>query len=144
MPSKGREMSKDWPQQHPAGQQRGLRWLLLLILPRAFLLAPLDQMVPSNPADEDDTKLCSQHAQKMGCHTERPRQTEQWAQEDLDIRTKSFAIRVVRHWHRLPREVVVHHPWRRPRSGGRGSEHLKELWVSLFIAGSWIRWPFQF
>jgi len=25
---------------------------------------------------------------------------------------------VVRHWQRLPREVVVPHPWRQPRSGG--------------------------
>jgi len=23
----------------------------------------------------------------------------------------------VRHWHRLPREVVVLHPWRHPRAG---------------------------
>ena len=35
--------------------------------------------------------------------------------------------RVVRHWHRLPREVVGAHPWRHPRSGWRGSEHLMEL-----------------
>ena len=28
-----------------------------------------------------------------------------------------FIIRVVRHWHRLPREVVVPHPYRHPRSG---------------------------
>ena len=42
---------------------------------------------------------------------------------------------MVRHWHRLPIEVVVPYPCRRPRSGWMGSELLMELWVSLFIAG---------
>ena len=44
-------------------------------------------------------------------------------------------IGVVRHWHGLLREVAVPHPCRQPRSGWRGSEHLMELWVSLFVAG---------
>jgi len=44
-------------------------------------------------------------------------------------------IGVVRHWHGLLREVAVPHPCRQPRSGWRGSEHLMELWVSLFSAG---------
>ena len=48
---------------------------------------------------------------------------------------KVFMIRVVRCWHRLPREVVVPHPWEHPGSGGRGSEHLMEVWVSLGTAG---------
>ena len=43
---------------------------------------------------------------------------------------------MVRHWHRLPIEVLVPHPWGHPRSGWMGSEYLMELWVSLFIAGS--------
>ena len=47
------------------------------------------------------------------------------------------------HWHRLPREVVVPHPCRQPRSGWMGSEHLMELWVSLFIAGGWTRQPLR-
>ena len=40
-----------------------------------------------------------------------------------DIRKKLLTLRVVRHWHRLPREVVVPHPCRHPRSGWMGSEH---------------------
>jgi len=51
------------------------------------------------------------------------------------------------HWHRLPREVVVPHPCRQPRSGWMGSEHLMELWVSLFSAGGLdnmaLKSPFQ-
>jgi len=37
----------------------------------------------------------------------------------LDIRK----MRVMRQWHRLPREVVDPRPWRHPRSGWRGFEH---------------------
>jgi len=38
-------------------------------------------------------------------------------------------------WHRVPREGVVPHPWEHPGSGGRGAEHLMEVWVSLGTAG---------
>ena len=51
------------------------------------------------------------------------------------MREKVFTIRVVRQWHRLPREVVVPHPCKQPRLGWRGCEYLLELWVSLLSAG---------
>ena len=38
----------------------------------------------------------------------------------LDIRKRFFTVRVVRHRHRLHREVVVPHPWRHSRSGWMG------------------------
>ena len=54
----------------------------------------------------------------------------------LDIRKKFFAIRVARHWNRLPRKMV-----NVPSLGdiqgpaGWSSEDLIKLQVSLFIAG---------
>ena len=36
----------------------------------------------------------------------------------LDIRKKLFMIGMVKNWHRLPREVVVPHPWRHSGQAG--------------------------
>jgi len=48
---------------------------------------------------------------------------------------------VVRHWHRLHREVVDAPSLETLRSGWRGSEHLMELLCPHTLQGSWIRRP---
>jgi len=52
-----------------------------------------------------------------------------------DIRKKFFTIGVVGHWHKLPGVGGCPIPGDSQGKAGWGSEHLMELWLSLFIAG---------
>jgi len=54
----------------------------------------------------------------------------------LDIRKKYFTVRVVRHWHRLPREVVAALSLETLKLRlDRALSNLMELQMSLFIEG---------
>ena len=54
----------------------------------------------------------------------------------LDIRKISFTVRLVRHWNRLPRDVVDAQSLETLNARLEGSlSNLICLWVSLFIAG---------
>jgi len=60
----------------------------------------------------------------------------------LDIRKKSSTMRVVRHWNRLPRDVVdalslETFNVRLDQALG----NLMELWCPCSLQGSWTRWP---
>ena len=66
----------------------------------------------------------------------------------MDIRKKSFTVRVVRHWHRLPREVTDVPPLETFMVRLEGTLcYLIKLWMSLFTAGGldWMTFkgPFQ-
>jgi len=51
-----------------------------------------------------------------------------------------FTMRVVKHCHRLPRDVVDEPPLETLKVRlDRALSNLVELWVSLFIAGGWTR-----
>ncbi|KAK4812137.1 hypothetical protein QYF61_000978 [Mycteria americana] len=59
-----------------------------------------------------------------------------------DLRKKFFTMRVVRHWHRLPREVVeaLSLGTFKVRLDGTLS-NLVQLKMSLLLQGGWTRWP---
>ena len=66
----------------------------------------------------------------------------------MDMRKKIFTVRVVRHWHRLPREVVDAPSLETPKVRLDGAlSNLIYLWVSLFVAREldWVTFkgPFQ-
>jgi len=60
----------------------------------------------------------------------------------LDTRKKFFMTREVRLWHRLPRGGGAP-SLQRLKVRLEGLWALMELWASLFIAGSWPRWPLR-
>ena len=54
----------------------------------------------------------------------------------MDIRKKYFTVRVVRHWHRLPREMVAALSLETLKLRlDRALSNLMELQMSLFIEG---------
>ena len=62
----------------------------------------------------------------------------------MGIRKKIFTVRVVRHWHRLPREVVGALSLETPEVRLEGA--LSTWWScggSLLTAGGWSRWPLR-
>ena len=66
----------------------------------------------------------------------------------MDIKKKSFTVRVVRHWKRLPREVVGAPSLETTKVQVDGPQcYLIYLWVSLLTAGglNWMtsKGPFQ-
>ena len=60
----------------------------------------------------------------------------------MDIK-KLFKVRVMRHWYRLLREVADAPSMETLRVKEMGLRALMELWVSLFISGSWARLPLK-
>jgi len=59
----------------------------------------------------------------------------------LDIRKKSVTVKMVRNWKRMFRDLVM--LWSLETFKARLDQALSnliELWIFLFIAGSWTRW----
>lgn len=62
----------------------------------------------------------------------------------LGLRKKFLIVRVIQHWHRLPRAVVDPHPWKHSVSGWMG------LWATCFgqrcpcsLQGHWTGWALK-
>ena len=54
----------------------------------------------------------------------------------LDISKKSFTVRVVRHWNRLPRDVMDAPSLQNFKARlDQALSNLLQLWMSLFMAG---------
>ena len=61
-----------------------------------------------------------------------------------DIRKRSFTVRLVRHWHRLPRDVVSAPSLETFKAGlDQALGSLMELWCPCALQGSWARWPLK-
>ena len=60
----------------------------------------------------------------------------------LGIRKKSYTVRVVRHWSRLPSDVVDAPSLETFKVRlDQALGNLMELWCPCALQGSWTRWP---
>jgi len=60
----------------------------------------------------------------------------------LDIRKRYFTVREVRHWNKLPRDLVDALSLETFKARlDKALGNLMELWRSCPLQGSWTRWP---